>query len=85
MSSNRTLVSRFTKVSLIPVAVPCPKPDLRNGRLSAEILTNGQYPENTTATVTCDSGYTLTGAPVILCLASGKWSHRIHWSHCRGK
>ena len=46
---------------------------------------NGRYPVNTRATVTCDPGYTHLGASSLTCSSSGSWNFRGSAPRCHGK
>ena len=50
---------------------------LGNGTISynKQPLTNGQYPVNTSASFTCNTGYAISGDMNITCQASGHWNH----------
>ena len=48
-----------------------PLPDIDNGNITYTLNDDGVY---STCSVTCNSGYTLTGSSNRMCLSDGSWS-----------
>ena len=49
-------------------------PEFDNGNVTCSLGDDGIYSYEDTCTVTCNSGYTLTGNDTKMCLSDGSWS-----------
>ena len=49
-------------------------PKFDNGNVTCSLGVDAVYSYEDTCTVTCNSGYTLTGSDTKMCLSNGSWS-----------
>ena len=48
--------------------------DISSGNVTCSLRVDGVYSYEDTCSVTCDTGYTLTGSNTRMCLSNGSWS-----------
>ena len=54
--------------------VNCQEPTIENGKVNCSLGDDGIYSFEDTCTVTCNSGYTLTGSDTRTCQSNGSWN-----------
>ena len=54
--------------------VKCQKPTTDNGNFTCSLGDDGVYSYKDTCSITCDTGYTLTGSNTRVCQSDGSWS-----------